>query len=246
MTGVTLDQLPRGVENKCEDRTVGLGEIECALQGAPGGGRVAEGIAGDRLEQISLGHPAEVRHGGGAVEDRPKRRGRRAGHPGRGAASPERFVSLRGHFRSARPGPARRARFRSAARGLQHVRTHGPRARISGRPGSSLAPPPRDGPLPPDTRVRRTTWLPRRARHLSRSARYAGARITSSSSWASAWVERSSCTSSITSQSGSFWEPCWCSVSRVRALVTIDAAGDHVLERSHTKRPASSRARSAW
>ena len=76
-TGVTLDQLPRGVENKCKDRAVGLGEIECALQGAPGV-RVAESIAGDRLEQVSLDHPAEVRHGGGAVEDRPERGGRRA------------------------------------------------------------------------------------------------------------------------------------------------------------------------
>jgi hypothetical protein len=46
------------VKDEGEDCAAGLGEIERVLEGAPGGGRVAERVARDRLQQESLNHPA--------------------------------------------------------------------------------------------------------------------------------------------------------------------------------------------
>jgi len=75
--GVAPEQLRGGVKDECEDRAVGLDEIECLLQGAPGGHRVTECVAGDRLQQERLTRPAQVGHGGGAVQDGRERGGRR-------------------------------------------------------------------------------------------------------------------------------------------------------------------------
>jgi hypothetical protein len=58
------------VKQEREGRAGGLGEIECALQGTPGRGRVAEQIARDRLQPERLSQPAQVGHRGGAVQDR--------------------------------------------------------------------------------------------------------------------------------------------------------------------------------
>jgi len=66
---VALEQHRSGVKDECEDRAVGLDEIKCLLQGAPGGDRVAERVAGDRLQQEGLTRPAQVGHRGGAVQD---------------------------------------------------------------------------------------------------------------------------------------------------------------------------------
>ena len=60
------------------NRPVGSGEIQRALDRASGGGRVAEGVARDRLQQEGLNRPAAGFHDrGGAVEDGRERGGGR-------------------------------------------------------------------------------------------------------------------------------------------------------------------------
>ena len=60
--GMALEQARRGLEQEQQERAVGLGQIERALQGALGGARVAERVPGDRLQQESLepARPAEL------------------------------------------------------------------------------------------------------------------------------------------------------------------------------------------
>jgi hypothetical protein len=53
--GVAAEQLRGGVEDEREDRAVGLDEIECLLQGVPGGHRVGE--RGARRPRVTLGQP---------------------------------------------------------------------------------------------------------------------------------------------------------------------------------------------
>ena len=77
---VALEQARGAVEQEREEQALGLGEIEGTLEGAPGGARVAERVAGDRLEQERLNVPeVGVRQGNRAVNDRGelgRRRGR--------------------------------------------------------------------------------------------------------------------------------------------------------------------------
>jgi len=51
LPAVALEQAGRGVEQEREEQAFWLGEIEGVLKGAPGGARVAEHVAGDRLKQ---------------------------------------------------------------------------------------------------------------------------------------------------------------------------------------------------
>ena len=75
---MTLEQSRRGVEQEREQQAFRLGEIEGALEGAPGGGPVAERVAGDRLEQERLNYPEMgVRQRDGAVDDGRERLRRR-------------------------------------------------------------------------------------------------------------------------------------------------------------------------
>jgi len=46
---VALEQPGHGVEQEREEQASWLGEIEGVLEGVPGGARVAEHVAGDRL-----------------------------------------------------------------------------------------------------------------------------------------------------------------------------------------------------
>src|SRR6516162_11569528 len=50
LPGLPLEQLRRRVDEERQEHAVELGEIEGALESAPGGGRVAERVAGDRLQ----------------------------------------------------------------------------------------------------------------------------------------------------------------------------------------------------
>jgi hypothetical protein len=55
LPGLALEQPRCGVQQKPQERPVGFGEIERALESAAGGVRVAERVPGDRLQQESLG-----------------------------------------------------------------------------------------------------------------------------------------------------------------------------------------------
>ena len=68
--GVALEEARRGMEQERPERAVGLRQVQRALEGAPGGGRVAERVPGDRLQQESLSQPGPPRDGSGAVQDR--------------------------------------------------------------------------------------------------------------------------------------------------------------------------------
>jgi hypothetical protein len=46
---MALEQARRGMEQERPERPLGLGQVQRALEGAPGGGRVAERVPGDRL-----------------------------------------------------------------------------------------------------------------------------------------------------------------------------------------------------
>jgi hypothetical protein len=53
--GIAIEQLPAGgMEKEDRERTIGLGYIERAPHGVPGGGRVTEGVSGDRLQQAGV------------------------------------------------------------------------------------------------------------------------------------------------------------------------------------------------
>jgi hypothetical protein len=54
MLGMALEHSPCGMEEERQEHALGLAEIERALEGMLGRIRVAERIAGDRLEQESL------------------------------------------------------------------------------------------------------------------------------------------------------------------------------------------------
>ena len=77
LPGVALEQARRGVQQEPQQRAVGFGQVQRALKGAPGGGRVAERVPGDRLQQEGLDQPGPPAHSGGAVQDRRERHGRR-------------------------------------------------------------------------------------------------------------------------------------------------------------------------
>ncbi len=77
LPGVTLEQARRGVQQERQQGAVGLGDLERALQGASGGGSVAQRVHGDRLKQESLALYGPRDHRGGAVKHRRERdRGR--------------------------------------------------------------------------------------------------------------------------------------------------------------------------
>jgi hypothetical protein len=65
------------VQQEYQQRAIGLGEIERALQGEPGGGRVAERVPGDRLQQEGLLQTGPPTHSSGGSQDRRERSGRR-------------------------------------------------------------------------------------------------------------------------------------------------------------------------
>jgi hypothetical protein len=75
--GLAFQQARRGIQQERQHRTIGLGQVQRALQRRPGGGRVAERVAGDRLQQerVSQPHPGDA--GSGAVQDRGERSSRR-------------------------------------------------------------------------------------------------------------------------------------------------------------------------
>src|SRR5438445_13881709 len=54
---MALEQRGRWVIQEREQQALGLGEVQRPLEGAPGAGRVAERVAGDRLEQERLDLP---------------------------------------------------------------------------------------------------------------------------------------------------------------------------------------------
>ena len=76
LPGMALEQLRRRVDAESHEHTVGPGEIEHPLQGAPGGGRVAERVACRRLQQQSR-HHRERLGPDGAVDDGRERGSRR-------------------------------------------------------------------------------------------------------------------------------------------------------------------------
>jgi hypothetical protein len=45
---MTIQQAWRGIQREYQQDAVGLGQVERAFQGTPGGGRVAECLPGDR------------------------------------------------------------------------------------------------------------------------------------------------------------------------------------------------------
>jgi len=49
LAGAALEQVRRGIQQEPQQRTIGFGQVERALDGAGGGGRVAERVPGDRL-----------------------------------------------------------------------------------------------------------------------------------------------------------------------------------------------------
>ena len=57
MPALAIEQFGRGIDQEREEQALGLGEVEGPLEGTPGGARVAERVAGDRLEQERLHHP---------------------------------------------------------------------------------------------------------------------------------------------------------------------------------------------
>ena len=77
LPGLALQQARRRVQQEPKQCAVGFGQVERALQGAPGGGRVAERVAGDRLQQERLSQPARPGYRRGAVENRRERGDRR-------------------------------------------------------------------------------------------------------------------------------------------------------------------------
>ena len=72
-----FEQARRRVQQERQERAVGLGEIKRALEGVPGGGRVAERVLGDRLQHERLNQPGPPDLGSGAVQDRREGGGRR-------------------------------------------------------------------------------------------------------------------------------------------------------------------------
>jgi hypothetical protein len=72
---MALEQLRRRVDEESHEHAVGPDKIERPLQGAPGGGRVAERVACRRLQQQSR-HHREGLEPDGAVDDG-RERGRR-------------------------------------------------------------------------------------------------------------------------------------------------------------------------
>ena len=78
LPGPALEQVRRRVQHEPQEPAVGFGQIERALEGAPGGGLVAaERIPGDRLQQERRDQPGPPAHGSGAIQDRRERGGRR-------------------------------------------------------------------------------------------------------------------------------------------------------------------------
>src|SRR6185312_12804000 len=75
--GVTLQQRRDRVDEERRQRTVRLGQIERAFQGAPGGGCVAERVPGGRLHQEGVRQPGLRGYRRRAVQDRRERSGGR-------------------------------------------------------------------------------------------------------------------------------------------------------------------------
>jgi hypothetical protein len=59
----------RGIDQERDEQVVGLGGIQRAPEGAPGGGLVAERVAGDRLQQRSRHHEHLADLGDRTVQD---------------------------------------------------------------------------------------------------------------------------------------------------------------------------------
>ena len=77
MPTMAPEQFRRGVEQERQKHALGLGEVESMLEGAPGGARVAEGVAGGRFLQPRRHHPRPADAGDRAVKDRREDVGRR-------------------------------------------------------------------------------------------------------------------------------------------------------------------------
>jgi len=70
LPAVPFEQPRRRVEQEREEQVFWLGEIQGALEGAPGGTLLAERVTGDRFEQERLNPPVlGVHQGSGAVDD---------------------------------------------------------------------------------------------------------------------------------------------------------------------------------
>jgi hypothetical protein len=72
---MTLQQARRGMQQERKEHAAGCGESQGALEGAPGGGLIAERVTGDRLQQQARRYPARMAPDG-AVNDG-RERGRR-------------------------------------------------------------------------------------------------------------------------------------------------------------------------
>ena len=142
LPGLALEQVRCRVQQEPQQRAVGLGQIQRALQGAPGGGRVAERVPGDRLQQERL-EPARTAGSRGRSRPGPARarRSPRAGRAGRAAAPRWRCASPRGRgrVRRGRRGPARHARCRRGAPGRAPGRPARPWRAGAVRPGARPA-----------------------------------------------------------------------------------------------------------
>jgi hypothetical protein len=77
LPGLALEQARRWVQQEPQQRTLGFGQVERLLQGAPGGGWVAQRVPRDRLELERLNQPGPPAHGGGFIQHRRERHGRR-------------------------------------------------------------------------------------------------------------------------------------------------------------------------
>ena len=136
--GLALQQARYRVQQEPQQRTVGFGQVQRALQGPPGGARVAERVPGDRLQQERLSQPGP----GLAERSRPgparAQRSPRAGRPGRAAAPPWRCACphVPVLVRRVRRGPARRARSHRGAPGCAPAMPA-----PAGRPGGCGEPP---------------------------------------------------------------------------------------------------------
>jgi len=58
------------MQQEPRERAVGFGQVQRTLHRPAGGGRIAQRVPGDRLQQERLNQPGPPAHPGGAVQDR--------------------------------------------------------------------------------------------------------------------------------------------------------------------------------
>ena len=118
--GLALEQRRAGVQQERQERAVGLGEIERALQGAVGGAGVAERVPGDRRQQVRLNVPGRARPPERSLPG-PARAQRSPGSDRLGEPQASRSMRISAFAISRRPRrwPARHARSRPGVPGFR-------------------------------------------------------------------------------------------------------------------------------